>query len=118
MLGLLVVLDFLPKPWSAYSTGDAFFYIAIWPSLWGALNVALAAFAGAYVSMVKFAGPAAIFTIVATLILAWIAQSIPIGSEPVGILEIVSRNAVNIAFALAGAILGAELGGWFSRRSG
>ncbi len=116
MLALLVVLDFLPRPWSAYSSSEAFFYFAIWPSLWGTFNIAVATFVGAYVAKVNFVGPAVIFVFIMALIVTLLAQTISVDVEAASYFEILARNVVNIAFALVGAVVGAVVGEWFSQR--
>lgn len=110
MLGVFLVLDFIPNPFLGPIPSERFSYFMPLPGAWSALEAAVAALAGAYLAGVPFAAAAAIFTAASGLAEIRILQYIAEPVQPVAFFELLARNSIGIAVATLGAVVGAEIG--------
>lgn len=110
MIGILVVFDLIPSPFSAPIPPDQFIFFSPLNVAWPALEVAVAAFAGAYVARVPFAAAAVLVTVAVWLVALEILQQIAEPIQPVAFTELLARNSVSIAILIVGAAIGAEAG--------
>lgn len=109
MLGVSIVLNFIPNPSAGPISPDRFSYFMPLPDAWSALKTALGALVGAYFARVPFAAAAALFTAAAGLFSIRILQSIAEPVQPEAYFEILGRNSTGIGVAILCAFVGAEV---------
>ncbi len=117
MIGVSIVMDFVPNPFAGSIPPDRFSYFVPLPGTWSALETAVAACVGAYIARVEFAAAAALLTTAAALIAVRILQHIAEPVQPVAFVELLARNSVGTAVAILGAVIGAEIGLWLVQRN-
>ena len=117
MIGVFIVMDFIPNPFAGPISPDRFSYFVLLPGTWSALETAVAALVGAYIARVQFAAAAALLTTAAGLAAVRILQHIAEPVQPVAFIELLARNSVGISVAILSAVVGAEIGLWLVQRN-
>ncbi len=89
---------------------ERFFLSQLLPTIEESLKIAIAAFFGAYLARVPFVLTTIVYYTGISIYIFYILTLIAEPVQTVTMFEVAARNSVGVAFGLAAAVLGAEIG--------